>query len=177
MTNVTGALRIERNNQSTLRLTQSLSESDRPFNATAKIDYALGGPCPAAVELMGLEANSRSRRVFAATLTVDGLHHDLPGQCCIKMALGPEEFYALMREHDLYSHELLDLGGIAVPRCHGFFGAVVDGELVGCLVLDLCVGTIVVPKDQALEQALTEGNYTAEEISSYRKGEEREEFQ
>ena len=187
MPNVTGTLRIERNNEGTLRLIQSLLGPDRPFNATAKINHALEGPCPAAVELMDLEADRRLRptlatdplgpRVSAATLTVNGQQHGLPGQCCVKMAFGSQEYYSLKREHDLYSHELRELGGIAVPRCHGFFGEVVKGKLVGCLVLDLCVGTVNVPKDQFVEKAMAEGNCSVEEINSYRKGEERQEFQ
>ena len=116
-----------------------LSLSGKPIHAKAKVDCHLGGSCMLATKLTGSVA-IQSLRVYAATLTFDGPRHAFPEQCCIKMAYGANEYPALKREYRFYSHALRSLGGIAVPRCHGFFSTEEDGELVGCLVLDLCVG-------------------------------------
>ena len=116
-----------------------LSLSGKPIHAKAKVDCRLGGSCILATRLTGPVA-IQSPRVYAATFTFDGPQHEFPERCCIKMAYGAKEYCALKREYGFYSQKLQRLGGIAVPRCHGFFSAEEGGELVGCLVLDLCVG-------------------------------------
>ena len=120
--------------------------STDPINAIANISGCLQGPCPTARSLLELpeRIDQRRNRIYSAKLTFDGPKYNFPEQCCIKIAYGDQEYRNLVKEYDYYSLELQSLGGIAVPCCHGFFGAEIEGEMVGCLVMDLCIGTDVI---------------------------------
>lgn len=125
--------------------------STEPINAIANISGCLQGPCLTARSLLELpeRIDQRRSRIYSAKLTFDGPEYDFPEQCCIKIAYGDQEYRDLDREYDYYSLELQSLGGIAVPRCYGFFGAEIEGVLVGCIVMDLCIGTDVILPDYA----------------------------
>ncbi|KAJ7198827.1 hypothetical protein GGX14DRAFT_373805 [Mycena pura] len=57
-----------------------------------------------------------------------------------KIARGKEEVEDMEREAGLYEHQLKDLQGTIVPTCYGFYTAKVNGQSLGCLLLEYCSG-------------------------------------
>ncbi|KAI0263394.1 hypothetical protein BC834DRAFT_311196 [Gloeopeniophorella convolvens] len=115
--------------------------NDEDFTATARLDRPLNGISPAMQELFPAHTTPENEAptVFAATLEPSRSDDDLPSKVCAKLARGVDEVVRLRREASVY-RKLWKLWGIAVPRMYGLFVGHHDDALVGCLLLELCLG-------------------------------------
>lgn len=117
---------------------------DEAFNAHAKLSYPLFGINPQMRKLFpgysSDDGRDNSSKVFAVTLEFSGPDDGVPKNMCLKLARGIDGVVHLSHEASLYRKELAKLGGIAVPKMHGFFVGHHDNAPVAVLLLDLCTG-------------------------------------
>lgn len=119
----------------------SLSPTSAHIAATLK--HPLSGVCHTMRKFarnFSVGAGTR-RNVFAADLAITGDCPTLPTRVCLKYAAGAEAVAALYRENILYSQDLADLAGVAVPHVYGFFRGGTMTSPIACLIMELCMST------------------------------------
>ncbi|KAF8960355.1 hypothetical protein BDZ97DRAFT_1665993 [Flammula alnicola] len=64
-----------------------------------------------------------------------------------KLGRGSHNIKSLEKEHHFYMQDLAHLQGTVIPRCYGFYKAMVDDVPIGCLLLEYCTGKEVNKKN------------------------------
>ena len=117
--------------------------SPTPVHIAATLKHPLSGVCHTMRKFarnFSVGAGTR-RNVFAADLAITGNCPTLPTRVCLKYAAGAEAVAALYRENILYSQDLAELAGVAVPHVYGFFRGGTMASPIACLIMELCMST------------------------------------